>query len=76
MPPGGSAGCVDSCTALWEAFRGREVPHSDAERMGEEALGDGSGMCGSQRLQKDVRKVFLWTEAAKPPCIPQTMFPF
>jgi hypothetical protein len=52
------------------------VPHSDAERMGEEALGDGSGMCGSQRLQKDVRKVFLWTEAAKPPCIPQTMFPF
>lgn len=31
------------------------------------ALGEGSGMCGSQRLQKYVRKVFLWPETAKPP---------
>lgn len=37
----------------------------NTERVG--ALGEGSGMCGSQRLQKDVRKVFLWPETAKSP---------
>lgn len=63
---------MDSCTVLWEAFGGREVPYSDGELMGRElwarnredtervwALGDSSGMCGFQQLQKDVRKVFL-----------------
>lgn len=30
-------------------------------------LGESSGMCGSQRLQKDVGKAYLWPETPKPP---------
>lgn len=32
-------GCVDSCTLLWDALRGREVPYSDGDLMGEGTLG-------------------------------------